>query len=79
MALPLPTSLSPSKVATFKDCALAFRFSAIDKLPEPPSVPSLEIEWRAGQNRTTNSYLIEIPRESHLYQARSSASDVGKS
>ncbi|MBV9040193.1 MAG: PD-(D/E)XK nuclease family protein [Acidimicrobiia bacterium] len=36
MALPLPTSLTPSKVASFKDCALAFRFSAIDRLPEPP-------------------------------------------
>lgn len=40
MALPLPTSLSPSKVSTFKDCALAFRFSAIDRLPEPPSLPA---------------------------------------
>ena len=37
MALQLPTSLSPSKVASFKDCALAFRFSAIDHLPQPPS------------------------------------------
>ena len=37
MALPLPTSLSPSKVASFKDCALAFRFSAIDRLYEAPS------------------------------------------
>ena len=37
MAFPLPTSLSPSKVASFKDCALAFRFSAIDRVPEPPS------------------------------------------
>ena len=37
MALPLPRSLSPSKVASFKDCALAFRFSAIDRVPEPPS------------------------------------------
>lgn len=42
MALPLPTSLSPSKVSTFKDCALAFRFSAIDKLPEPPSMPAVK-------------------------------------
>lgn len=40
MALPLPRSLSPSKVASFKDCALAFRFSAIDRLPEPPSAPA---------------------------------------
>ena len=37
MVLPLPTSLSPSKVASFKDCALAFRFANIDRLPEPPS------------------------------------------
>jgi len=37
MVLPLPVSLTPSKVASFKDCALAFRFSAIDRLPEPPS------------------------------------------
>ncbi|MFV0315388.1 MAG: RecB family exonuclease [Microthrixaceae bacterium] len=39
--LPLPSSLSPSKVSTFKDCALAFRFSAIDRLPEPPSEPAM--------------------------------------
>jgi putative RecB family exonuclease len=38
MSLPLPWSLTPSKVASFKDCALAFRFSAIDRLPEPPTV-----------------------------------------
>jgi putative RecB family exonuclease len=37
MALRLPSSLSPSKVTAFKDCALAFRFSVIDRLPEPPS------------------------------------------
>jgi putative RecB family exonuclease len=37
MALPLPTSLSPSKVTAFKDCALAFRLSVIDRVPEPPS------------------------------------------
>ncbi len=37
MALPLPATLSPSKVTSFKDCALAFRFSAIDRLPEPTS------------------------------------------
>ena len=38
MSLPLPASLTPSKVTTFKECALAFRLSAIDKLPEPPSL-----------------------------------------
>jgi putative RecB family exonuclease len=37
MALEPPHTLSPSKVSSFTDCALAFRFSAIDRLPEPPS------------------------------------------
>lgn len=42
MSLPVPGSLTPSKVAAFKDCALAFRFSVIDRLPEPPSIPALK-------------------------------------
>ncbi|QXC61482.1 PD-(D/E)XK nuclease family protein [Aquihabitans sp. G128] len=37
MALTPPATLSPSKVSSFKDCALAFRYSAIDRLPEPPT------------------------------------------
>src|SRR4051812_22243655 len=37
MALEPPHTLSPSKVSSFTDCALAFRFSAIDRLPEPPT------------------------------------------
>lgn len=40
MPLTPPKSLSPSKVSAFKDCALAFKFSAIDRLPEPPSAPA---------------------------------------
>jgi putative RecB family exonuclease len=42
MALELPSSLSPSKVSAFTECALAFRFSAIDRLPEPPSAPAVK-------------------------------------
>jgi putative RecB family exonuclease len=30
-----PRSLSPSKVSSFRDCALAFRFTAIERLPDP--------------------------------------------
>jgi putative RecB family exonuclease len=37
MALEVPKTLSPSKVSTFKDCALRFRLSAIDRLEEAPS------------------------------------------
>ncbi|MFP5320134.1 MAG: RecB family exonuclease [Acidimicrobiia bacterium] len=60
MALPLPTSLTPSKVAAFKDCALAFRFSVIDGLPEPPSPPAVKgtLVHRALQ------LLLEGPPES---------------
>jgi len=33
-----PRSLSPSKVTAFRDCALAFRFTAIERLPDPATV-----------------------------------------
>lgn len=33
----MPRTLSPSKVATFTQCALKFRYTAIDRLPEAPS------------------------------------------
>ncbi|MGI8758403.1 MAG: RecB family exonuclease [Acidimicrobiales bacterium] len=42
MGLAVPTSLSPSKVSAFKDCALAFRFSVIDRLPEAPSAAAVK-------------------------------------
>jgi putative RecB family exonuclease len=42
MSLQLPGSLTPSKVSTFKECALAFRLSVIDKLPEPPTVQAFK-------------------------------------
>lgn len=42
MELVPPNSLSPSKVSAFKNCALAFRFSAIDRLPEPPSEAAMK-------------------------------------
>lgn len=42
MPHPLPRSLSPSKVSTFGNCALAFRFSVIDRLPEPTSPAMLK-------------------------------------
>jgi len=37
MGRPLPQSLSPSSISAFKECPLAFRFSYLDRLPEPPS------------------------------------------
>lgn len=39
---PVPTSLSPSRVDAFTSCPLAFRFSSIEKLPEPGSVHTVK-------------------------------------
>ncbi len=33
----MPKSLSPSSISSFKECPLAYRFSYLDRLPEPPS------------------------------------------
>src|SRR5215510_3652447 len=37
MGLAAPWSLSPSACSAFKECPLAFRFSYLERLPEPPS------------------------------------------
>jgi putative RecB family exonuclease len=72
MSLPLPTALSPSKVASFKDCALAFRFSAIDRLPEPPSPWAAKgtlvhrvlelLHWRPAGQRSLEAALADFER-----------------
>jgi len=33
----MPYSLSPSSISSFKECPLAYMFSYLDRLPEPPS------------------------------------------
>lgn len=40
MGVGRPTGLSPSSFSAFKDCPLAFRFSYLDRLPQPPSAPA---------------------------------------
>ncbi len=37
MSLPVPSALSPSKLSSFTSCGLQFRFSSIDRIPEPPT------------------------------------------
>ncbi len=37
MALDLPRTLTPSKMTSFTNCPLAFRFTVIEHRPEPPS------------------------------------------
>ncbi len=42
MALDPPRTLTPSKVSAFTSCPLAFRFSQIERRPEPPSPPAVK-------------------------------------
>ena len=37
-AWPIPSSLSPSRVSSFTSCPMQFRFSSVQRLPEPPGV-----------------------------------------
>lgn len=40
MALKTPQSLSPSSMSAFTSCPLAYRFSYLERLPQPPSAPA---------------------------------------
>ena len=41
MSLQAPPYLSPSSIGTFQQCPLRFKYSRIDKLPEPPTIHTL--------------------------------------
>jgi putative RecB family exonuclease len=72
MTLPLPTTLSPSKISAFKHCPLQFRFSVIDRLPEPPSPAASKgtlvhralelLMLRAPAERTPAAALADLER-----------------
>jgi putative RecB family exonuclease len=42
MSLPLPETLTPSKISAFTSCPLSFRFSVIERLPEVTSPQALK-------------------------------------
>ena len=72
MPLTPPGTLSPSKISSFSDCALAFRLSAIDGLPEPPSAPATKgtlvhlalqhLFGRPGPERTVEAAEADLDR-----------------
>jgi putative RecB family exonuclease len=63
MPLVPPRSLSPSKVTSFRNCALAFRFTAIDGLADAPTIWTVKgtlvhtalerLFWRHPQGQRT--------------------------
>jgi putative RecB family exonuclease len=68
----LPYSLSPSSISTFKSCPLSYKFSYIDRLPEPPSPwaskgtlvhRALELLMcRPADDRTVDAALADLDR-----------------
>jgi putative RecB family exonuclease len=70
----MPRSLSPSSMSTFTSCPLAFRFSYIERLPEPPSAPASKgtlvhlalqhLMWRPPADRTIENALLDLERAS---------------
>ncbi|MGQ0823606.1 MAG: RecB family exonuclease [Actinomycetota bacterium] len=67
-----PISLSPSSMGTFTSCPLAFRFSYLERLPEPPTTPATKgtlvhlalqhLMWRAPSERTLANALADLAR-----------------
>jgi putative RecB family exonuclease len=73
MALEPPRTLTPSKVSAFTSCPLAFRFSQIERRPEPPSPHAVKgtlvhaalegLFWHHGAGaRTPDAAAAELER-----------------
>jgi putative RecB family exonuclease len=72
MGRAMPYSLSPSSISAFKECPLAFRFSYLERLPEPPTPwaskgtlvhRALELLMcRPADDRTVDAALADLDR-----------------
>jgi putative RecB family exonuclease len=72
MGVGLPRGLSPSAFGAFKSCPLAFKFSYLDRLPQPPSAPASKgtlvhralelLMLRDAANRTLPAALGDLAR-----------------
>ncbi len=71
--LPLPSTLSPSKITAFTNCPLAFRFSVVERLPEPPSPAALK---GTLVHRALELFFTEQPPGSRSRQAAQDALDA---
>src|SRR6266566_3861913 len=81
MGLPIPQTLSPSSMGCFTSCPLAFRFSYVQRLPEPPSAPASKgtlvhlalqhLMWRPAHERTIDAALADLQRASRELESDS--------
>jgi RecB family exonuclease len=72
MGVGKPRGLSPSSFSAFKDCPLAFRFSYLDRLPQPPSAAASKgtlvhralelLMLRAPEARTIANAVVDLDR-----------------
>ena len=56
---PIPSSLSPSRVSSFTSCPMQFRFSSVQRLPEPPGVATT----KGSVVHLALEKLFELPNE----------------
>lgn len=61
MSLPIPNSLTPSKVSTFKECAYAFRLAVIDRVPQP--INSLTLKGTLAHRCLDRLYFDYLPQD----------------
>jgi putative RecB family exonuclease len=59
---PVPSSLSPSRVSSFTSCPMQFRFSSVQRLPEPPSIAAT----RGSIVHRALELLFELPNAERL-------------
>lgn len=64
MPLDRPAYLSPSSLGTFQTCPLQYKLSRIDKLADPPTVPTILGNWV----HDTLEDLINLPAEERTLQ-----------
>lgn len=79
-ALAPPSTLTPSKIAAFTSCPLAFRFAVIDRLPEIPSLPAVRgtLVHRALQGMFTYLEQGERTREAAQHHLRLAFSELAE-
>lgn len=68
MSLPVPSSLTPSKVSSFRECAYAFRLAVIDRIPQP--VNSLTLKGTLAHRCLDRMYFDYPPENRTVEVAR---------